>query len=82
VDYVKERSEPIDLEEFAGERGGKIEAKAIDVHVDDPVTEAIHDELQNARMHHVERVAATGEVHVVARILGRKAVVGCVIDTA
>ena len=46
-----------------------------------PVAQAVHDELQDARVGHVERVAAAGEVHVVARVR-RQAVVGGVVDAA
>ena len=47
-----------------------------------PVAQAVHDELQHARVLHVERVAAAGEVHVVARVFGRQAVVAGVVDAA
>ena len=61
----------IDLEQLAGQGAGKVEAEAVDVHLDDPVAQAVHDELQHARVLHVERVAAAGEVHVVARVFGQ-----------
>ena len=47
-----------------------------------PVAQAVHDELQHARVLHVERVAAAGEIHVVPRIFRREAVVAGVVDAA
>ena len=32
------------------ERGREVEAEAVDVHLRDPVAQAVHDELQHARM--------------------------------
>ena len=37
---VEERAEPVDLVQFARERRGEIEAKAVDVHLRDPVAQA------------------------------------------
>ena len=73
MDDVEERAQLVDLVQFAGQRAGQIEAEPVDVHVGDPVPQAVHDQLQHARIAHVERVAATGEVHVVPRTLGRSA---------
>ena len=61
-----------DLVQLAGQRAGQVEAEAVDVHLRHPVAQAVHDELQHARVLHVERVAAAGEVHVVARVFGRR----------
>ena len=82
MDDVEEGAQLVDLEQLAGQRAGQIEAEAVDVHLGDPVAQAVHDELQDARVRHVERVAAAGEVHVVARVFGRQAVVGGVVDAA
>ena len=35
--------------QFAGQGAGQIEAEAVDVHLDDPVAQAVHDQLQHAR---------------------------------
>ena len=82
MDDVEERPQLVDLEQLAGQRAGQVEAEAVDVHLGDPVAQAVHDELQDARVLHVERVAAAGEVHVVARVLRRQPVVGGVVDAA
>src|ERR1019366_5629962 len=78
---VEEGAQPIDLEELARQRAGEIEAEAIDVHFGDPVAQTVHDELEYARMLHVERVATAGEVRVIAWILGQTVVRG-IVDAA
>ena len=40
VDDVEETGEAVDVMQLAGERGGEIEAEAIDVHLRDPVAQA------------------------------------------
>ena len=64
VDDVEERREPVDVVELARQRRGEIEAEAVDVAVDDPVAQRVHDQPQHARMHRVEAVAGAREVHV------------------
>ena len=82
VNDVEEGAEPVDLVQFARQRRGQIETETIHVHLQHPITQAVHDQLQYPGMHHVEGVAATGEVHVVARVLGAQAIVGLVVDAA
>ena len=79
---VEERAEPVDLVQLARERRGEVEAEAVDVHLRDPVAQAVHDQLQHARMQHVQRVAAAGVVHVVARVVVHEPVVRGVVDAA
>ena len=73
---VEERAEAVDFVQLARERRGEVEAEAVDVHLGHPVAQRVHDELQHARVAHVERVAAAGEVDVRARVLGVEPVVG------
>ena len=82
VDDVEERAQPVDVGQLARQRRGQVEAEAVDVHLLDPVAQAVHDELERARMGHVQRVAAAGVVHVVAAGLGRQPVVRGVVDAA
>ena len=82
LDEVEERRQPVDGEQLAGKRRGEIEAEAVDVHLGDPVAQAVHDQLQHVRVAHVEAVAGAGEVEVVARVLVGHAVVGEVVDPA
>ena len=80
VDDVEERAQPVDVVQLARERAGEVEAEAVDVHLEHPVAQAVHDQLQHLRVLHVQRVAAAGEVHVVARIVGDEPVVRRVVD--
>ena len=66
----KKLRQPIDVVQLAREGAGQVEAEAVDVHLEHPVAQAVHDQLQHLRTLHVERVAAAGEVDVVARIVG------------
>ena len=79
---VEEGGQPIDIVQLARQRGGQIEAEAVDVHLRHPVAQAVHDQLQHLRMAHVQAVAGAGVVHVVARIVGHQPVVGRVVDAA
>ena len=65
---------------LAGERAGQVEPEAVDVHLRDPVAQAVHDELEDARVRHVGHVAASGEVHVEPAVLGRQHVIRDVVD--
>ncbi len=82
VNDVEKRAQLVHFVQLAGQRARQIEAKPVDVHVPDPVPQAVHDQLQDPRIAHVERIAAAGEVHVVPRILGREPVVRGVVDAA
>ena len=82
VNDVEERAELVDGVQLARERARQVEAEAVDVHLEDPVAQAVHDELQDARAAHVERVAGAGEVLVVARVVRQQPVVGAVVDAA
>ena len=61
---------------------GQVEAEAVDVHLEHPVAQAVHDQLQHVRVAHVEAVAGAGVVEVVAPVLGHQPVVGGVVDAA
>jgi len=82
MDAVEEAGEPAHVVKLPREGGGEIEAEAIDVHLADPVTEAVHQELKHPRMHHVQRVSRAGVIHVVAPVILHEAVVGAVIQAA
>src|SRR4029453_18568133 len=66
----------------AREGGGEIEAETIDMHVVNPIAQAVHDELEGARMEEIEGVAGAGEIHVETRILWPETVIGLVVDPA
>ena len=81
-DRGEERRTAIKAVRTARKRGRKIEAEAVDVADLDPIAQRVHDKLENTRMGEVERVAAAGEVIVIARLVRQKPIVGRVIDTA
>ena len=66
----------------AGERGGEVEAEAVDVHLASPITERVQGQLQGAWMGEFEGVAAAAEVFVALRVVGVQAVVAGVVDAA
>ena len=53
----KNADELVDLVQLAREHRREIEAEAVDVHLVHPVAQAVHDELDRARVLHVEAVA-------------------------
>ena len=46
----KNALELVHLVQLAGQRAGQIEAEAVDVHLVHPVAQAVHDQLQDARV--------------------------------
>ena len=65
---------------LAREDGAEVEAEAVDVHLLDPVAQAVRDHLDDARMRKVEGVAGAGVVDVVALLVRDQAVVRAVVD--
>jgi hypothetical protein len=80
MDDVEEGAQPIDLEQLARQRAGEVEPEAVDVHVEHPVPQAVHNQLQHCWAPHVQRVPAAGEIHVVARVVADQPVVRRVVD--
>lgn len=52
------------------------------MHLDDPVAQAVHDQLERAGVQHVQAIASAGEIHIVARIVMHEPIVGWVIYAA
>ena len=82
TDCGKEGGVAIETVRPARQRGGKVEAEAVDVADFDPVAQRIHHHLQHARMGEVDRAAAAGEIIVEPRIVRLQPVVGRVVDAA
>jgi hypothetical protein len=82
VDDVEERAELVHGLQLPRERAREIEAEPIHVHLQHPVAEAVHDELEYARALHVQRVAAARVVHVMPRIVRHEPVVVQVVYAA
>jgi hypothetical protein len=51
------------------------------VHVEDPVAEGVHDELERLGMTHVEAISGARVVEVEARVLLDQTVIGRVVDS-
>ena len=66
----------------ARQRGSEIETEPIHVHVVHPVAQAVHDELERARMEQVEGVPGPGEIHVFSRLFRREPVISGIIHAA
>ena len=79
---LEEGGEAIDLVELAGEGGREVEPEAVDVHLEHPVPQRVHDELQRVRVAHVHAVAGAGVVGVVPLVVGLQLVIGLVVDAA
>ena len=77
---LEERRQPVDVVELAGQRGGEVEAEAVDVHLGDPVAQRVHDQLQRVRVPDVEGVPGAGVVHVELLVVLDQAVVRLVVD--
>src|SRR5204863_9721642 len=82
LDQVEEGGQPVHVVQFPGQRGGEVEAEPVDVHLQDPVPQRVHDQLQRVRVPGVQAVPAAGVVQVAPRFGVREAVVGGVVDAA
>ena len=80
VDDVEEGAHLVDGAGLARERRREVEAEAVDVHLGDPVAEAVHHELERLRVQHVQAVSAAGEVVVERAVFGAQAVVRRVVE--
>ena len=76
----KNARQAVDVVQLARERRREVEAEAVDVHLQDPVAQRVHDQLQHVRVPHVEAVAGAGVVHVVAALSVDEPVVRGVVD--
>ena len=82
VDNVENAPSLSTSSSFGASVAGQIETEAVHVHLDHPVAQAVHDQLQHAGMAHVQRVAAAGVIHVITRIGIHQPVIGSVVDAA
>ena len=79
---IEERRQPVDVVELARQRGGQVEAESVDVHLQHPVPQRVHDQLQGVWHAGVEAVAGAGEVLVELLVAVEQPVVGGVVDAA
>ena len=62
------------------QHAGQVEPEPVDMHVVHPVTQAVHHELQHARLTQIQRIAATGVIDVGIGALVRQPVPRCVVQ--
>ena len=80
LDHVEERGQPVHLVELPGQRRGQVEPEPVDVHLQDPVPQRIHDHLKHVRVAHQQAVAGARGVHVEPLVVADQPVVGRVVD--
>ena len=61
MNNVEKRAKAIDFIEFPRQGAGEVEAEAVHMHVGNPIAQAVHDQLQDPRMAHIEGIAAAGD---------------------
>ena len=79
---IEEAGAGVEAGQLAAQRDAEIEAEAVDVVFLDPVAQRIEGQLDHARVREVDRVAATGVVDAIARIVRLQSVVGGIVQTA
>ena len=79
---VEEGGQPVHVVQLAGQGRGQVEAEPVDVHLQHPVAQRVHDQLERVRVPDVQRVAAAGVVDVAPGVGVVEAVVGVVVDAA
>ncbi len=47
---------------------GEIETETVHVHVEHPIAQAVHHQLERARVQQIERVTGPGEIQIETRI--------------
>ena len=82
VNDIEERAQSIHIVQLTGQSGGEVKPETIDVHVLHPVAQAVHDELQRARMPDVQTVSTARVVHVVTMIVRDETIVGGIVDAS
>ena len=82
VDNIEKRAEPVNRVKLPRKGGGEVESEAVHMHVLNPIAQAVHNQAQHVRVHHVQRVARAGEIHVIAALVVNKPVIGRIVNAA
>ncbi len=82
LDDVEERRQLVHLVELPRQGGRQVEAEPVDVHLEHPVAQRVHDQLQHVRAAHQQAVAGAGRVVVVVLGVVHQPVVGRVVEAA
>ena len=67
---------------FSGKGGGKIKAKPVNAHLQHPEAQTVHHHPQHLRVCHIQRVATSCIIDIVARLAGNQTVIGRIIKAA
>ena len=78
---VKKSAQAIHLPQLTCERGSEIKPESVDMHLQNPVSQAVHDQLKCGRMSAIERIAATGKIDIMEPV-GLETVICGVVDAA
>ena len=82
VDDFEEGVQLVHATGIAREGGGEVETETVDMHLQHPIAQAVHDKLKGARVEDIEGVAGTGKIQVEARVFRSQPVVGLIVDPA
>jgi hypothetical protein len=78
-DQIEEGGQPVHLVKLPGQAGSQIGSESIDVHLGNPITEGIDDELKAARVADIEAIARTCGVVVEEGFVLNQAVIGSIV---
>ena len=67
---VEEGTELVDIVQLTSKCGGQIEPEPVNVHLLNPIAQAVHDQLQHAGGLHIQGVTASRVVLVISRLIG------------
>ena len=78
----EKRPLPVETQVAASQHRGEVETETVDMHLADPVAQAVHHQLQHAWLPDIEGVAAAAVVLIASTALGRQAVAAGVVQPA
>ena len=67
---VEEGAELVDIVQFASKRRSQIEPKPIDVHLLNPIAQAVHDQLQHSWRLHIKGITASRVIFIIPGLIG------------
>ena len=82
LDRIEEGAQTVHAVKLPRQAGRQIESKPVDVHVGDPIAQAVHNQLQCPRVPDIEGVTRSCIVHVVAIFVAAQPVIHGIIDAA
>ena len=80
TERIKKSRAGIEAVGLTAERNTEIETKAVNVKVDHPPPQRVHDHLKHARVRQVQRVARAGVVDAVPWIVRNEAVIAGIVE--